>query len=81
VLKVVTDSCDGSVGIIVRDDAVAIEEEEVLMREEEVTVKEEEVHLLESLPLIEAQQQIHDGVQRCDRPHSCSVRQKVFLKV
>jgi hypothetical protein len=60
---------------------VAIEEEEVLMREEEVTVKEVEVLLLVRLPLIEVQQHIHDGVQTGDRPHLCSARQKMFLKV
>lgn len=51
------------------------------MREEEITVKVEEVPLLARLPLIEAQQQIHDGVQTAERPHSCSVRRKLFLKV
>lgn len=72
-----TDSRDGSVVIIVQDDAVAIEEDEVLMREEEVNVKEE-FPLLVRLPLIEAQQQIHDGAQTGDHPHSCSVRHKLF---
>ena len=54
--------------VIVQDDAVAIEKE-VLMRQEETTAKEEEVLLLVSLPLIEAQRPIHDGVQTGDRPH------------
>jgi len=67
----VTDSPDGSVVIIVQDDAVCTEEEEVRMREEDVTVKEEEVPFLVRVPIIEAQQQIH----------SCSIRQKLFFKV
>lgn len=80
-LKVVTVSRDGIVVIIVQGDAVTIGKGEVLMREEKVTVKEEEVSLLVRLPLIEAQQQIHDGVQTGGRAHSCSVRQKLFFKV